>query len=385
MFVSAIAMVFGVLCGMGTTEAGAKTYTISPKSKPCNNWHINKHNKHYIVLRSYMIRLEKKKGGTLVLKKGTYKISNTVYVPSNVTIKFKNGVKLIKHNKTGTKDYVAASSMFQLVRDSRSKKKNMTKKHNGEKNINFIGEGNVVLDMKNYNKGKSPALAIAMGNNTNVKIENIKFKNIKFGHFLEMDGCKNVTIQNCTFSDMKDNKYHNKEAINLDTNDPKRDGFASQWCTQDKTPNEDVTITRCRFENLVRAVGTHNFSGGKYHDNIQITDNTVTNCMSSFGILNWTNSTVSNNTITDCKSNSRYDYNVFVAGASNLTLKDNVFRNCSCGEVVLRLYLSYNVGENRIYPNTKSNLSDKNMEDLESNEFIGCKSSQGNWREVVVS
>ncbi len=384
LIISVMSLAFGLFCGLNTTKAGAKTYTISPKSKPCNNWHINKHNKHYIVIRSYMIKLEKKKGGTLVLKKGTYKISNTIYVPSNVTIKFKDGVKLVKHSKTGTKDYVAASSMFQLVRDSKSKKKNVTKKHNGEKNIQFIGEGNVVLNMKNYNKGNAPALAIAMGNNRNVKVENIKFKNIKYGHFIEMDGCKNVSIQNCSFSDMADNKYHNKEAINLDTNDPKRDGFGSQWCTKDSTPNEDVTITNCRFDNMVRAVGTHRYSDGKYHNNIRFTDNSVTNSDSALGILNWSNSVVTGNTITNCKGNSKYDYVVLVAGTSNLTLKDNVFTNCSCGDVLLRLYTRYDAGQS-IYPMTKNNLSAQNMADLEQNQFVNCKSPQGYWREVTVA
>jgi hypothetical protein len=36
------------------------------------------------LLRSYLERLEKNGGGKLILKKGTYKITNTLYIPSNV-------------------------------------------------------------------------------------------------------------------------------------------------------------------------------------------------------------------------------------------------------------------------------------------------------------
>ena len=53
------------------------------------------------MINSYMRRLSTT-GGTLKLKKGTYKIPGTIYVPSNVKIVCANGVKIKKTKATGT-------------------------------------------------------------------------------------------------------------------------------------------------------------------------------------------------------------------------------------------------------------------------------------------
>ena len=78
-------------------------------------------------------------------------------------------------------------------------------------------------------KGNSAEIGIVMGHNKNVKIDNITFKNMRLGHMIEMDACKNIKITNCTFCGFKPSGYYNKEAINLDTPDKKRDGFNSKW------------------------------------------------------------------------------------------------------------------------------------------------------------
>lgn len=369
---NSIALAALITCTIFTANTTqAKTYTITTKSKPCNNWRTNKHNKHYLVIRSYLNKMEKK-GGTLILKKGTYKVSNTLYVPSNVTIRFKDGVKIIKHNKTGTKKYIPSNSLFQFVRDSKHNKQNATSGYNGEKNIHLIGEGTVIFDMKNYNKNKTgAALAVVIGNNSNVSVENITFKNIKFGHFIEMDGSKDVTIKDCTFTGMKDNSYHSKEAINLDTNDPERNaGFNSLWCSPDKTPNKNVTITGCLFSNLVRGIGTHVYSDNKYHEDITITNNSFKNCMSLFGILNWKNVTIKNNNATNCTANQKYQFMAFIAGTSGLCIQDNIFRDCNAGLMMFRIYENYSGSKG--YPPTKSNLSDSELSNLETNTFIQC-------------
>lgn len=370
---------FAIFAGMMafncTTETVyAKTYTITPKSKPCNNYSYNKENHEYVLIRSYMQKFEKEGGGTLILKKGTYKISNTIFVPSNVTIKFKDGVKLVKNSKSGTSDYEASSSMFQFIRDSKYQKTNVTKKYNGEKNIKLIGEGNVTLDMKNFNKGTTAAIAIMMANNKNVTIEGIHFKNIKLGHFIEMDGCNKVTIRNCKFTGMKDNSYHNKEAINLDTNDPVTGGFSQKWSKKDKTPNKNVTVDNCVFKDLVRAVGTHRYSEDKYHTNIKFTNNTVENVMTPLGILNWKNVTVTDNTFTDCKSNSRYDYTIFVGGVKGMKFTNNTFIKCK-SLVLMKIYSSYQTSQAE-YPATVTELSEQNIADLQQNIATDCSVSE---------
>lgn len=366
------AMIFACAGNMNTVMA-KKNYTVSPKSKPINKWHTNKKNKHYVMLRSRLMKMEKKGGGTLTLKKGTYTISNTLYIPSNVTIKLKDGVKLVKGKKSGTKDYKASSSLFQFVRDSKHSKKGYSKGYKGEKNIKIIGEGTVTIDMKNFNVGSTPEIGFVMANNKNVVIENIEFKNIKYGHFIEMDGCKDVTIRNCKFSKMTDNKKFNKEAINIDTNDSKTGGFSQKWSKRDKTPNLNVTIENCTFMNLVRAVGTHQYSKGKYHTNIKFINNQCMNVKTPVGIINWKDSIVSGNTFTNATSNSRYNYTILMAGVGNLTFTNNVFTNCK-SEDLIKFYSSYQTAK-KTYSATTSKLSQANIAALKNNRAINCSNS----------
>ena len=77
----------------------------------------------YFTIRSYMEKFQKKGKGTLILKKGTYTITNTIHVPSNVTIIFEKGVKIVKGTKTNKKKMPAAITLFQLIRPSNAKKK----------------------------------------------------------------------------------------------------------------------------------------------------------------------------------------------------------------------------------------------------------------------
>ncbi len=364
--------VFAYTGNTNTVEA-KKTYTVTPKSKPLNKWKTNKKNRHYVMLRSRLMKLEKKGGGTIILKKGTYTISNTLYIPSNVTLKFKDGVKIVKGTKSGTKDYKASSSLFQFVRDSKHSKKGYTKGYKGEKNIKLIGEGTVIIDMKNFNVGKTPEIGLVMANNKNVVIENIQFKNIKYGHFIEMDGCQNVTIKNCKFSDMTDNKKFNKEAINLDTNDAKTGGFSQKWSKRDKTPNYNIAIENCTFTNLVRAVGTHQYSQDKFHTQIKFINNTCTNVKTPLGILNWKDSTVTGNKFTNATSNSKYDYTILMAGVRNLTFTNNVFTNCKSADLI-KFYSSYQTAQ-KTYPPTITQLSADNLQAIKNNTVVNCSNT----------
>lgn len=86
-----------------------KVYKITAKSKPLKASKFtksslyNKKTRMYFTIRSYMEKFQKKGKGTLILKKGTYTITNTIHVPSNVTIIFEKGVKIVKGTKTNKK------------------------------------------------------------------------------------------------------------------------------------------------------------------------------------------------------------------------------------------------------------------------------------------
>ena len=80
-----------LVCSLVNISQAATSYTLKPTSKTYKNLFVknstyNKYTKQYYMLRSYLERLESKGGGTLILTKGQYVITNTLYVPSNVTI-----------------------------------------------------------------------------------------------------------------------------------------------------------------------------------------------------------------------------------------------------------------------------------------------------------
>lgn len=345
-FYSFLCFVYLLLCYTVPNNIYAKqttiTYTIKPNSPPCNvaftrYRNYNDNTKTYYTLRSYLEKLERQNGGTLILEKGTYIITNTLYVPSNVTILFNDGVTIKKGNSTKTSDMPASSSIFQFISPANSKKTGVYGKYNGDSNISFIGKGTVVFDMNYYKDG----IAIIMGHNQNITIDNITFKNMYSGHFIEMDASKNISITNCTFKNYKASANGNKEAINLDTPDKTTNGWSQKWSKYDCTPNIDVTIESCTFTNLERAVGTHRYSIKKYHTNVKLLNNTVKNVRSAFFGLNWKTPTIKGNTITNATEkgstvNTGDGYGIFLAGTINPSITDNFFSNCPTGAILLR-------------------------------------------------
>lgn len=293
-----VLFITAVLAGGAT--ASAKTYSITPKSKPCikkiwKHYHTyNKKTKNYYAIQSYMQKFEKAGGGTLILKKGTYKITNSIYVPSNVTIVLQDGVKLTKAGKTGVKDMPAASAMFMLCPPSKGHKKGSVGGYNGTHDVTIRGEGNAVIDMK-YLKGKKGghSLGIDGTHNQNITISGINFRNINNGHFIEMDATKNALITDCTFTGSKGSLV--REAINLDTPDKTTGGFSARFSNFDKTADDSITISNCTFTDLARGVGTHNYSEGHPHTNIHVTGCTFNNiAVYAVKCMLWQNSSVEN-------------------------------------------------------------------------------------------
>lgn len=359
-----------------------KVYKITPKTKPLEaskftrSKAYNSKTRNYFTILSYMRQFEKAGKGTLILKKGTYSITNVIWVPSNVTIIFENGVKIVKGTKTARKEMPAAGTIFQLNRPSRSKKKAVYGGHNGEKNIHFVGKGNVTIDLK-YVKD---AIGIVMGHNVNVTVDNINFKNMNNGHFIEIDATKNVSVANCTFKNAKMGSDMVKEAINIDTPDKATNGFNNAWSKMDKTPNENLTVENCSFSSLGRAVGTHKYSAKDgaqlYHTGVVIRNNTIRNMYwdSPIRILNWKDSLVENNTIDtithDDAENSRA---LLVSGAVNVSIRNNTIMNT---DRPIQCMAWKNTDAGSQYPVTYNFLTDENLSDLSTNKAINMMSGE---------
>ncbi|PLT31833.1 right-handed parallel beta-helix repeat-containing protein [Peribacillus deserti] len=347
-------------------EAAYPTYTINSSSNPMDKTMLkystyNTYTKQYYVLRSYLEELEKKGGGTLILNSGTYTITNTLYVPSNVTLRFKNGVKIVKGTVTGTSQFGAAKSVFQFIRPSRSGKTGVYGKYDGEKNISFIGEGKVLFDMKYLKDG----IAIIAGHNQNIKIENIEFHNMQSGHFIEMDATYKAVIKNNEFIDSKASVNKNKEAINLDTPDKVTQGWSQKWSKYDKTPNKNVIIEGNTFKNLDRAIGTHKYSEGKYHDGVVIRKNLIDKTRrDSIRAMNWSNSIIEGNTFRNIEKTGNYS-GILASGVKNPMFKNNIFDNMPRP---IQIFPWKNSGPGSVYAVTYNTISSLNISALSTNK-----------------
>ncbi|MCI9420580.1 MAG: hypothetical protein HFG32_11300 [Eubacterium sp.] len=368
------------------------TFTITPSTKPYQERYEEdaayKANggqaKTYFMFRSYMEQLEYAGGGTLNVQAGTYKLSHSVCIPSNVTINFQSGVKIQKVKAVDT-NLATNKTMFEIVPPSKEQVKNSVSGYNGSQNVTLQGDTNVIIDCDNVLN----AMGVVMGHAQNVTIRNIAFTNEYGSHFIELNSSKNVTIENCSFTDFRiySNKSH-KEAINVDTTDLNNNGFNYEWSTHDRTACNTVNINNCMFTNMGAAVGSHTYSVDMsnqqvYHENV-----TIQNCKvnqtynAAVRMWNWRNAVIRNNQflgIQGLEDNKGYNYTcILVRGAVNPTITGNTFskggtkKKCAiCIEI--RSSASVAAAVSAGYADTICEISEQNYADLKKNTVLeGC-------------
>lgn len=313
--------------------------------------------RHTELLRAYMVKLAKSGGGTLTLAPGTYRMSNVVYVPSNVTIRFSAGTKLVK--TAGSK------AMFHLIRPSRAAKAGAVGGYKGEANITFAGAGagQTVFDLA----GRHGAMGIVMGHNRNVTVTGISFRNMYNGHFIEMDASANVVVSGNEFRTAKAGTKASKEAINLDTPDKLTKGFSAKWSKFDATPNNGVLIEGNTFSGLTRAVGTHNFSKDRYHQSVTIRNNTFTNHRSDpIRPLYWKDTVITGNVIDGVAPGNTEVFGIRAGGAVNPTITGNTFDNM-WAPIVFYHYRNPNKVEFKVQGTAYNRLNQANLDALTAN------------------
>lgn len=325
----------------GKAQAKKKSYVVTAKKAPCmkkykkdKNKKYNKNTKQYYMLRSYLEKLSKK-GGTLTLKKGTYKIPCTLYIPSNVTIKLKKGVKLVKTNKTGTKKLKATPYMFQMVSYKQAKKKRKVKEYGASKNVTLTGSGTVTVDLKKV----KDATAFYIGHAKNITIKNIRFKNRNGGNYLWIEGSKKVKVTKCKFYKAAGNPAvaQKRPAIRLETINSSINDFSGKWSKLDNTVNAGITIDKNDFYSQDIGVGSVKYAApvkkGKtkvyYQTGIEISGNVFTNPgRGAIYAVGWKLPVISSNTMKRTVAGTKTDYYIMAYGAYNPTITGNTFSGC---------------------------------------------------------
>lgn len=373
-----IAMLFlGV--GFSSPEASAKkrTFTVNPKTIPCSityrqKPYYNKKTKQYYMLQSYLDRLSKT-GGTLRLKKGTYKIPGTLYVPSNVTIDCKNGVKLKKTTAAGTKKLKATKYMFQMVSESKAKGKQSVGKYTASKSAAIQGTGTVTVDM-----GKiSGATAVYAGHASGIRIKGIKFRNKKGGSYIWIEGSQNVTISSCIFQQgTSQSGLKNRMAVRLETANGTTSDFSGKWSKSDNTKNKNITIQNNTFTKPDIGVGTTKSvvvkSGSKTTEyaqrEIKITGNTFTNTKKAavYAVL-WKKPSLQNNIIKITGKNSRTSAALYGYGVTDPGITGNKISGCRYAAV---FDTAKNTGKGKKFPAVSSVLGTASVNKLTSSNTV---------------
>lgn len=304
------------------------SYTVGASSKPyagnyMKNPNYNSRTRQYFMLKSYLDLLERLGGGELRLKRGTYNLWKPLYIPSNTTIRFDDGV-VMRNSVAEANNH----GIFVLANATDMDNGKKYTKYNGAHDIKLIGTGTVIFD-KEYRKHT----ALLIGHTQNILIDGITFKNMRGdSHFIELDASKNVEIKNCTFTGYKDVGI-GKEAINLDVPDKKTEGFSGTFSSMDKTPNNGISIHDNKFKNLPSALGTHMYTYGSAHSNISIVNNQIENCgYDGIRVLNWKNSVVKNNKITKVRATTKNKEEggalaIEMRGANNVEVSGNTVTN----------------------------------------------------------
>ncbi len=369
-----------------------KDFVITPETKPYREHYTDYsaysanggQTKTYFMLRSYMEQLEYAGGGNITLAPGTYTLSHSVCIPSNVTLTLSDGATVKKVKAVDT-NLATNKTMFEIVPPSKEKTPKSVGGYNGSQNVVIQGMGTSIIDCANVVN----AMGIVMGHANNVTIRNIAFVNEYGSHFMEMNSSQNVTVENCSFTDFRiyDDKSH-KEAINIDTADANNNGFNYEWTTHDRTACSNVMINNCMFTNMGTAIGSHTYSVNTlkqqiYHENV-----TIQNCKvnqtynAAIRAFNWRNAVIKNNLFTGVQGledNKGNNYTcVLLRGVVNPTVTGNTFAKGGVKNhyaIVVYMLESAEVDSavNAGYPDTVSEISEQNKIDMQENTVYYSK------------
>ncbi|WP_242940141.1 right-handed parallel beta-helix repeat-containing protein [Ruminococcus albus] len=212
----------------------------------------------------------------VIVPEGTYSVRKGLYVSSNTW--------LYLDNATLRKDFIGGVLLM-----------NNTDGHGG-----FDGARNIVIEGGcldgNTGGGSVKAFsAIRMGHLHDLWVKNVEFKDNYNCHMLELGGIKNVTIEGCSFHEYYGQKF--KEAIQFDilNNANLFDGYAPF----DDTSCDNVIIRNNSFYDIMRGVGSHSATVGKYYTNFYIADNTFSNIYETAIVMqNYRCCSIENNSMT---------------------------------------------------------------------------------------
>jgi hypothetical protein len=283
-----------------------------------------------------------KPGDTLILKNGTYKLSDPVVIPESVSGTYSAPIAITAEKKA-------------VINGSRLKEQN-GKTH---PMITVLGDSIVFKGLCFSSQTGHDACGISIGSSADdIRIEEAEFKNIGVGRSKVKKACANAILvlgysaEDSVSGIVIDNCYvHNcatgwSEAVSVSGN-----------C-------ENITVTRSLIQDI-KNIGI-DFSGGYGYCPDPALD-APRNCL------------VSGNTVRRCRSSYATSYGIYVDGARDITIKDNLVEGCRGGIEIGAEEPGAITSGIRVL----NNLSGDNIE--HSIAIGGYDESRGNVTDVTVS
>ena len=313
------------------------TVTITPKSKPYKNQYVknknlyNSRTRSFWTIYSYMELFSGLDSSVLVLKKGTYNMPGTIWVPSNTRIYLKDGVKINKTYDSNGVYLEDAYRLFIFTDPQTTQYRNYANGYFNVSNASVIGKGKVTINLFTPD-----SIAFSALHCKNIRIQGVCV-NLLAGNgkgFL-LNGCKNVTLSKCTVK----GAASEARGVYIDLCCSK--GYDDYyWTKRDNTPCSGITISGCTFKNLMFGVFSDRFMKNVYQKNIVINKCTFKNIFcDAVYMMNWNKPVITKNLFSTISKGAVCVEEPYVAirfyGVQKPTITGNTFHN------VPRVYALY--------------------------------------------
>jgi hypothetical protein len=339
-------------------------------------------------------------GGIVYIPPGDYIVDGSVELASNIAVMGDNGT-ILRKTAAATEGYLFTVGRTRGVPGYGGGGRNIR-----IENIEFHGYAPSKTDYR--------AIALSFNHAADLCIKNCRFFNcITQDHAIDLAGCNNVLIENCSFEgsyQIVGREYN--EAIQIDSSTP---AAMPGMTNYDGLPTKDVTVRLCQFipsynpdgsvfNYAPNPIGNHGFTGGKYYEGIVFELNLVLDgwSQSGSGSTDWyawihfyglKDSKFINNRILATRgqnaipfgfyttSNGRYDPSTLISGTGiplphfNLEIRGNVIRGFNHADTdggIIRAYgvnyegVDYKIGNiiiegNQFDDNSVGMTDDKNV------------------------
>ncbi|MBE9409808.1 right-handed parallel beta-helix repeat-containing protein [Staphylococcus epidermidis] len=212
-------------------------------------------------------RIKDAGGGILYIPSGVFLCTGRMYIYSNTTVKMEDNTILLRGHSQGFFDN--GDPLVERVT------------YEGEHNIKIMGG---VLDNNLEQIDKYPTTHVNMINlrhADNITIEGVRFKNSISHHCIDVNGSKNLLIQNCIFEGyINPLEEVDKEAIQLSG----YDAGGINGGVFDNTITKDVIIKYNKFRPSALApgfnvcIGHHSAKHNVWQNNFEISNNDFREC-----------------------------------------------------------------------------------------------------------